>query len=124
MYGHDEYGRIAIRPYCITADQLRATVKIFAEHSFLKTENKLLTNQIALLSHTSHAKDYMIQDQRAQINAMSEIIVAKDAIVANNNAMIENLKKQIVAEQKRRKYLLYGAGAGAATTALLLLFLR
>ena len=106
--------------FSITAAQLRATVRIFAEHDFLKTENALLNEQVSyFVLQTSNLK-LQTAAQQSQIAALNEIIKKKDAIQTNSDAIIANLKSQIAAEQRnRKKYFLYGAGAGAAVVVLI-----
>jgi len=110
--------------YCINKAQLRKTVIIFAEHSHLLSENIILTNRVSLLERSITAKDYIIQSQREQINTLGDIIVKKDAIILNNNAIIEGLKKQVKAEQKDMKKFWYGAGAGVVVSAVAILIFK
>lgn len=108
--------------YRITPAQLRTTVKIFAEHRHLKSENKLLTERISLLERSGKARDYIIQSQQSQINTMYEIDVRKDAMLMNNDAMMDVLKSQIEAERrKQKKYAVMGGCVGAALLMVLLL---
>ena len=101
--------------YRITAGQLRATVMIFAEHGFLKSENGLLKERVLLLERSGMEKDYIIRSQNGQIVTLGEIIDKKDAMLMNCDAMMENLRGQVAAEQKRRKrYMLAGAVVVAA----------
>ena len=109
----------------ITAEQLRATVKIFSEHQHLLSENELLNIRTALLERSGRAKDYIIQSQQTQINTLNGIVVRKDAMLMNNDAVIDGLKKQVATEQKdRKKYFLYGAGAGAVVVGVIVAVLR
>ena len=110
--------------YSVSATQLRATARIFAEHSFLKSENALLHERISLLERSGTAKDYIIQSQRDQINTLNEIIVRKDAMLKNSEAMIENMKRQVKAEQKDMRKFWYGVGAGIAVSGVAVLILK
>ena len=111
--------------YCITVSQLRAASKIFVEHDFLKTENVLLNERISLLERSGAAKDLIINSQQIQINALNEIIVRKDAMLMNSDAMIDVLKKQVVAEQKNRKqYTLYNIGIGMVIGGIVVAILK
>jgi len=95
----------------ITAAQLRATSRIFVEHDFLKTENSLLTERVLLLEHTVRSKDAIIGLQLEQIVNLNSIIITKDTIATNNEAMITSLKSQIEAERKRqRRNMFVGVG--------------
>ena len=111
--------------YSITQEQLRATVKIFAEHSFLLSENKLLNDRISLLNRSGRAKDNIIQSQNEQIGVLSSILIKNDIIIKNSDAIIENLKAQIAAERNdRKKYVLFGAGVGATVVGVLVVTLK
>jgi len=111
--------------YSITAAQLRETCRIFAEHSFLKSENVLLNSQISLLNRSATAKNYIIQSQNEQISTLNAIIDKKDDIDKNNDMMIENLKAQIATERKNHiKYMLYGCGVGVAVVGVVALIFR
>ena len=108
----------------VSSSQIRAANRIFAEHSFLKSENTLLNNQIALLSETSQAMDCVIQSQRAQIAVLNDIIVKKDAMLTSGDSVIEILKKQIKAEQRDMKKFWCGVGAGAVVAGVLIAILK
>ena len=71
----------------------------------------MLTEQVSLLTRSSTAKNYLIDNKQAQIASLNEIILTKDRIIANTEAVNRNLKAQIAAE--RKKYFWYGAGFGA-----------
>ena len=119
-----EIGEAGDTLYSITPAQLRATALIFAEHDFLKSENALLQERIALLERSGSAKESLIRSQQAQINTLNEIIIKKDAMLMNSDAMIDILKSQIAAEQKKQKKFWYGAGAGVAVGVTLMAILK
>ena len=108
----------------VSVSQIRAANRIFAEHSFLLSENTILNNRISLLNQSNSTKDYVIKSQQSQINALNEIIIRKDAMLKNSDAMIDNLKKQVAAEQKDMRKFWYGAGAGAAVAGVVILILK
>jgi hypothetical protein len=108
--------------YSITADQLRATCRIFVEHGFLRSENTLLTERISLMERSGRARDCIIQSQQTQIGTLHSIIIKKDAIIMNGEASMDNLKAQMKAAQK--KHLLIGTGIGAAVAGVLVMILK
>ena len=105
----------------ITAAQLRATVKIFVEHDFLKIENSFLTERVSLFEQSGMSKDNIIGLQQSQIGNLNQIIVTKDAIIANNNTMIDNLKTQIATERTKRRRNMMLAGGVAVVGGLVLI---
>jgi len=111
--------------YQITPAQLRAACRIFVEHDYLRTENTLLYERIALIERSAAARDMIISTQQRKFDTMTEIIVRKDAMIANDEAIIEGLKKQVAEEQKKRKrYTLYGVGAGVVVAGVVMGLLK
>ena len=105
--------------YSVTAEQLRATVRIFAEHGFLKSENALLQHQVSLLNRSGRAKDLIIQSQAEQIGSLHEIVFIGDAMQSNSEAAIEALKKQLEAERRKRKMTRWVAGVAVVGAVLM-----
>ena len=82
----------------------------------------MLTEQVSLLTRSSTAKNYLIDNKQAQIATLGEIILTKDWIIANTEAINKNLKAQIAAE--RKKYFWYGAGVGAVVVGVVVVILK
>ena len=94
---------------------------IFEEHRFLKSENALLKNRISLLERSGAARGSVIESQVQQIGAMNEMIARKNEMLMNGEAAIEALKKQVAEEKKKRKrYILYGVGAGGVVVGVVM----
>ena len=110
--------------YSITPAQLRKTVLIFAEHDYLKLQTSNLKLQTSNLKLQIEAKDQIIRSQLSQFDTVNEIIIRKDKIIANNDAIIDSLKKQITAEQKDMRKFWYGVGAGVVVSGIAVLILK
>lgn len=98
--------------YSVSVTQLRSACRIFSEHSFLKSENGILTDQISLLNRSGYAKDLMIKANQAQINALNDIVYRKDMIISNKDNEIAGLEQNITMLSRRNwKYLAVGTFA-------------
>ena len=96
----------------LSAEQLRTTALIFAEHEYLKRENSLLNGQIAALTQTVTASDSLMSVYRASLQQLeanhTAVDRARDTIDASYR---EQIKQQ---QRKSRRKTVIGTVAGVA----------
>lgn len=96
----------------LSENTAKKVVKELVESDYCKEENKLLSDQVTILSNQIEQKQEEVDNLDGQIETQQSIILTKDKLLSNDQDIIKDLKKIIT--RKENTSLIYKIGTGVA----------